>query len=123
MAPPAKQKFAFRGDSTFTVEQSKFIILKWGELKCLASVRRAFASKFHAKSPRKVPHKMAFKRVIDRFEASASVRPMVPAGLPPLSPDSIAQVRDFFSRNPKAHIRQAVAELGMSFGQVWRAST
>ena len=32
MAPPRPPMFAFRSDSTFDVEQSKFIILKYGEI-------------------------------------------------------------------------------------------
>ena len=41
-------------NSTFTDEQKKFIVLKYGELKTYTAVRRAFATKFHPKSPRNV---------------------------------------------------------------------
>ena len=85
MAPPRGAQFSFRKDSPFDTEQSKFIIYKYGELKEISAVRMAFGTKFYRHQPRKVPHRMQFKRVIDRFEKSASVRPTVPAGLPPTS--------------------------------------
>ena len=38
MAPPHQAKFAFRKDSTFSTEESKFIILKYGEVKNLTDL-------------------------------------------------------------------------------------
>ena len=75
MAPPPRQKFSFRSDSPFSAEQSTFIILKYGELKSTAAVRRAFGTKFHPKNPRKVPQQDQFQRVSDNFIKTASVRP------------------------------------------------
>ena len=120
MAPPRPQKFSFRNNSTFSAEESKFIILKYGEVKCAAAVRRAFGTKFLPKNPRKVPHQKQFQRVIDRFLGSASVRPKVPLGLPPDPKESVQAVKDFFLTSPKAHIREAADRLGMSYGQVWK---
>lgn len=117
MAPPCQQKLCFRKDSTFSEEESKFIILKYGEVKCSAAVRRAFGTKFF---PKKNPQQVQFRRVIDRFLESASVRPMVPTGFAPTSDESVQQVRDFFLLNPKAHIREAAARLGMSYSTVWK---
>ena len=61
MATPPRQKFSFRSDSPFSAEQSTFIILKYGELKSTAAVRRAFGTKFHPKNPRKVPQQAQFQ--------------------------------------------------------------
>ena len=72
MAPPPRQKFSFRSDSPFSAEQSTFIILKYGELKSTAAVRRAFGTKFHPKNPRKVPQQVQFQRVIDNFIKTAT---------------------------------------------------
>ena len=89
MAPPPRQKFSFRSDSPFSADQSIFIILKYGELKSTAAVRRAFGTKFHPKNPRKVPQQVHFQRVIDNFIKTANVCPQVPAGALP-TPDQSA---------------------------------
>ena len=57
---------------------------------------------------------MQFKRVIDCFEKSASVRPIVPAGCPSASEEDTQRVK-----NPKAHLREAAEVLEMSFGHIW----
>ena len=80
MAPPRQPKFSFRTDSPFDAQQSAFIILKYGELKNVALVRRAFGTKFYPRHPRMLPHRGQFKRVIDQFLESGSVRPTVPVG-------------------------------------------
>ena len=84
MEVSAHQKFRFRKDSHFSVEQSLFIILNYGELKCTAAVKRSFGTNIYRKNPRKILNHKAFQRVIDRFLASASVRTAVPPSLPPL---------------------------------------
>ena len=82
MAPPRQPKFSFRTDSPFDAQQSAFIILKYGELKNVALlVRRAFGTKFYPRHPRMLPHRGQFKRVIDQFLESGSVRPTVPVGI------------------------------------------
>ena len=116
---PASSKFAFRKNSTFTVEQTTFIILKFGELKNITLVRRAFGTKFFPKKPYLLAKRFQFQRVIDRFLKTASASPNVHPGSNPTSQQSIQVVKDFFDRNPKAHIRQAVEELDMSFCSVW----
>ena len=63
MAAPTDQKFRFRKDSPFSAEESKFIVLKYGEtgkLKYTAVVRRAFGIKFYPKNKKKVPNQKAF---------------------------------------------------------------
>ena len=120
MAPPRQEKFCFRKDSTFSTEESTFIILKYGEVKNYTDVRRFFRNKFFPQNPGKVPQLNAFKRVIDSFLETASVRPKVPAGKKDVSPAEIEALRTFLTENPKSHIRGMVDALGMSFGKIWR---
>ena len=110
MSDPANRKFQFRKNSTFSVEESTFIIFQYGKLKHTAAVRRAFATKFYPKHPRKVPSQNVFQRVIQRFLASASVRPSISAGPTLMSEEKVQRVRELFEKNPKAHIREAVNE-------------
>ena len=110
----------FRLDSPFTAQQSTFIILKYGELKSVVSVMRAFRKEFYPNNPRYVPNRKIFERVVQRFKSNASVRPNLSLGSPPSTAQDIARVKNFFLRNKKAHIRQAVVELGMGFGTIWK---
>ena len=112
-------KFGFRQDSPFTTEQSTFIILKYGEVKNTTLVRRFFRMKFFPKNPKQVPQNVKFQRVIDRFLRTASVRQSTPAGLPPTPAEDIQAVKDFFQRNPKAHLRAAMVELNLPIGKIW----
>ena len=82
-----------------------------------AAVQQAFGTKFHPKNPRKVPNWMQFQRVIDNFIKTASVRPLVPAGLPTTPDHSVQQVKDFFQQNPKAHIREEGPGWGSLMGR------
>ena len=93
--------------------------MKFGELKCISAVKRAFGTKFYRGYPRKVPKLLAFKRLIDRFSNSGHTRPLAPPGSPTTSTDDIAAVRNFFKKNKKAHIRMAETRLGMSYGKIW----
>ena len=57
------QKFSFRKDSTFSAKQFNFM-LKYGELKCTAAVKKSFGTNFYRKNPRHTPNHKAFQRVI-----------------------------------------------------------
>ena len=64
---------------------------------------------------------MQFQRVLDKFDASGDV------GDPQVKPrvgDSVPQcdvqaVKDYFTLNDKANIREAARELGYSIGKIW----
>ena len=77
----ASQKFRIREDFPISAEESKFIVLKYGELKYTATVSRAFGTKFYYKNhkrwfyTRKVSTEDIFQKRI-----SASVRPIISAG-------------------------------------------
>ena len=72
--------------SPFNQEQVSWIILKFGELKCISAVKRAFGTKFYRGYPRKVPKLLAFKRPIDRFSNSGHTRSLAPPGSPDMNP-------------------------------------
>lgn len=106
--------------SPFTEEQKKFIVLKYGELKCYSSVRKAYASRFYPKNPRNVPAVACIRRMILRFTTTLSCQRKSPPGAPPTKQDDIDRVRAYFEQNDAAHIRDVVKDLGMSYGTVWR---
>ena len=114
------EKFGFRKDTPFSVDQCTFIIFKYGEVQNTSQVRRAFGTKFLPNNPRKVPKNVQFQRVIDRFQKTASPMSKDSKGNKATSEEDIQAVREFFERNPKAHIRGAMAVLGFSYGTIWR---
>ena len=116
---PSSPYRRLKSNSPFTKEQASWIVLKYGELKSLTRVRRAFRLNFFRDKSRKVPDILAFKRLVQRFKESGSVRPVQTPGRAPLPPDDVRRVNQFFTEHPKAHIRLAATSLGMSFGKVW----
>lgn len=109
-----------RVNASFTEDQEKFVILKYGEVRCFRAVRRAFAAKFYPRHPRKVHGISSFHRVISRFLATSSCVQKSPPGLPLTSNDDIDRVKAYFEENESAHIRRAAYDLGLSYGTVWR---
>ena len=59
--------------SPFTFEERKWIILKFSELKSATLVRRAFQKQFPKSSPRDVPNRKQFQRVLEQFNGSGDV--------------------------------------------------
>ena len=113
-------KFSLRKNSPFTEEQHTFIILKYGELGNVTLVRRAFGSRFFPKNPREVPDRKQIQRVVTRFLTSGSVNPAKSVGKPSTSEQDVMAVKEFFIRNPRAHLRAAKVELDMSINKIWR---
>ena len=74
------EKFEFRKDTPFSVDQCTFITFKYGEVQNTSQVRRAFGTKFLPNNPRKVPKNVQFQRVIDRFQKTASPMSKVSKG-------------------------------------------
>ena len=62
---------------------------------------------------------MSFIWLIKRFETETAVRPVSPTGPPLVSDEDITMVRDYFTLNQEAHIRQAVVDIGFSYGKIW----
>lgn len=109
-----------RRDSPFSNEQASWVVLKFGELKSVLEVRRAFRREFFPNEPRYVPQLKTFRRLIQRFQGTGATRPITPPGPPEVSEEEVRRVRSFFEDDPDAHVRQAAVSLGISFGKVWR---
>ena len=92
MAPTAR---AHRSNSPFCDEEETSIILEYGALRCALAVRRKFRN-FFKKNPRDIPPLNAFKRLIKRFIEKGEVKPQLPGGRPPLSKETVEEVRNFF---------------------------
>ena len=107
--------------SPFSPDQRIWIVKKFGELKSATLVRRAFRIEFKVNSPSKLPHQKQFSRVIEKFEACGDVGDPETKRKPSdgVPQNDVKAVQDFFSKNEEAHIRDAVKELGFSFGKIW----
>ena len=107
-------------NSPFTPEQVPWVILKYGELRHVMAVKRAFATKFFNKHPKSVPNYMAFKRLINRFESSGGhTRGQLPPGRPQVPQEDVDSVKEFFKDNKKSHLREASRTLGISVKKIW----
>ena len=95
-----KNQFILRKNSSFNIEESTFVVQKYGELKHTTFVRRAFATKFHPKCPRKVPQLVQFERLLKRFEKTDDVHHTAPPGK--ASTLSVVDVREYFFDHPRA---------------------
>ena len=73
-----RPSFSFRSGSPFLTEESIFIILKFGELKNMTLVKKAFRKEFCLKNPRQVPHLTQLQRMYDRFLTVAASQPSTP---------------------------------------------
>lgn len=124
MAPEPKSPIRhFQKNSPFRKEQTSWVITKFAELGKLTLVRRAFRQKFFPRNPRGVPPLLSFQRLVKRFQETGATRPVVPPGRGPTTTSDkevhVEKVKSFFNEHPKAHVRQASEQLGMSYGKVW----
>ena len=100
--------------SLFSQEERVWIVKKFGELKSPSKVRRAFRKSFPKQNPKSIPTPpWQFQRVLKRFDASGDVRdphvtPRVGDGIHQCN---VQAVKDYFTLNEKAHIKQAVRDL------------
>ena len=85
---------SFRSDSTLSADESNFIIIMDGEweLKSTAAVRRAFGTKFHPRTPKKIPNGPV-PEVYWQLHQECLSAPLG-SGLPPTPDLSIQQVKD-----------------------------
>ena len=117
---PCSPNRRFKSNSPFSREQASWIVLKYGELKSMTRVRRAFRLHFMSDRHREVPTKTAFHRLVRRFKMTGSLRPITSPGRAQPTADEVKKVEQFFTKNPTAHVREASRQLRMSFGKVWR---
>ena len=109
-------------NSQFSHDEASWVILKFGEIKNLSDVRRAFRLELFPKNPRGVPQLKAFERLVRRFETSGATRPLTPRGRTAGTAEEVERVKKFFEDQPNAHVRKASVDLGMSFEKVWTIS-
>ena len=81
---------------------------------------RAFRKEFYPSQPRKVPSRMAFHRLIERFKDTGSIIHQHGVNPKTYSVDDVKRVEDFFNTNDRSHLREAAEVLGLSIGKVWR---
>lgn len=105
----------------FSSDERIWIVKKFGEVKSATLVRRAFQREFPRISPRNVPHRRQFFRVIEKFEASGDVGdPKVKRKPSETVPQcDVEAVEKFFTQNEEAHLRDAAKELEFSIGKIW----
>ena len=106
--------------SSLSQEQKTFIILKYGETKDFGTIRRAFATKFYPKHPRLVPSLQVFRRLVVRFCATGSLQKKKPTGRKGVSDETIARVKEYFEMKETESVRNAAADLQLSYGVVHR---
>ena len=102
-------------------EERIWIIKKFGELKSPTKVKRAFHISFLKQYSKSIPTWWQFQKVIETLDASGDVgeqqvKPRVRGGIPQCD---VQAVKDDFTLNDNAHIREAVWDLGYSIGKIW----
>ena len=60
-----------------------------------------------------------FQRLVDWFLNTGSVNQQPLPG-PRLITADINRVKDYFTMNPRAHLRSAMVDLDMSIGKIWK---
>ena len=116
--PPALPK-PVRYQRHITQEQTSWTILKFGELRSLSGVRRAFRLKLFPENERNVPGRKVFHRLIERFETVGAVLLLTTPGQAPTPDVDVSRGKTFSEDNPDSHVRGAAERLGLSFGKVW----
>ena len=120
MPPFISPKRSFNKLCAFSRDQINWIIPKFGELKNIDKVKKAFGTKFCKNNPRRVPNYMAFKRIIERFRDTGHTRPRTPPGPVQTRSGDIARVKHYFENNSMKHLREASRDLGMRKTTIWR---
>ena len=119
-SPKRSQRF----DSPFTKEQEAWLILEYGAVRNITTLKRRF--RVHYKLQYKqVPRYEAFKRLVTRFMTShGQVRPAVSEGRPPISEETVTMVKEYMlpyqQRKEVVSLSTVANSLGLSYTTVWR---
>ena len=98
-------------------DQVTWIIYKYGELKSISMVMRAFRLHFHPSSHRPMPSRCAFVNLIKCFESNRGNAKQENKGSKSGIPDEdVKLVEQYFLRS---HLREASRVLGMSVTKIW----
>ena len=83
-------------------------------------VRRCFGTEFYRGRSQHVPSCNAFRRLIERFEASGgNARQKVYSRCAPVSASDVMRIETSFQDNAEPHLREASRELNFSIGKIW----
>lgn len=104
----------------FSDDQVTWIVYKYGELKSISMVMRAFRLHFHPTSHRPMPSRCAFVNLIKRFESNGGNAKQENKGSRRGIPDKdVKLVEQYFLDNKESHLREASRVLGMSVTKIW----
>ena len=93
---------AMAPEPAFSPDQLTWIIYKYGELKCVIKVMRAFRIKFCPNNRKDMPSRMSFYRAVKRFESSGgNAKPKERSGKG-IPEDHVKQVEEYFRRHHDA---------------------
>ena len=107
-----------KSSSVFTKEEIYFITKNLLNGKKVEEVRRAFRKQFFPNSPRKVPKVQRFHDVRKRLIHYGSAHPQSRNPKTTTAETKIENVKQYFIANKDKSIRDASAELNLSFGSV-----
>lgn len=111
-----------RVNSPFSNDEAIWIVLQYGALRSLTTVRRKFGT--HFQKNHNIPSRMAFKRLVDRFQTTGNTSPSRPQGRTAVSEDLVQKVRHLvkpFQENRQSISVPTIAKsLHASTATVWR---
>ena len=103
----------------FSPEQLTWVIFKYGELKSIIKVMRAYRKEFVPKNRKDMPSRGAFKNAIDRFVSTGGNAKQKERLVNPIPDEQIKQVEEYFKEHDDAHIREASRDIGFSVSKIW----
>ena len=117
MSTPSK-----RTNTPFSDDEAVWIVLQYGAVRNLTAVRRKFGTHFQKRN--NVPSKMAFKRLVERFQKTGNTSPAQPQGRTANSENLIEKIRELvkpFQENQQSISVPTIAkQLNASTATVWR---
>ena len=118
--PPSPHR-GLRVNSPFTKEQAAWVVLEFGATRNITLVRRAFRLKFKI-SPKKVPRRNAFLRLVQRFSENAELKPQKKSGGKQLHGAEVVQrVQEFIAtQRQSTSVRQVSTSLNLGSKMTWQ---
>ena len=111
-----------RTNSPFSNDEAVWVVFEYGALRSLTAVRRKFGTHFQKRN--NIPSKMAFKRLVERFEKTGNTSPPKPQGRTATPGDLIQRVRQLvkpFQDNQQSISVPLIAkQVNASTATVWR---
>ena len=111
-----------RSDAPFSKDEQIWLIFN-SQGKTATQLRRAYIRHFRIKNKHLVPPPNAFKQVVARFADTGGVTGSCKPDefrFSQRTPENIERVRIFFEKDGRQSVKEAMQELGLSFGTIWR---